>query len=483
MNARGGADPRRVEFGDWQTPLALARAALETAMRGDVPAPATVLEPTCGEGAFLAAAAALFPRARLLGYEKNAAYAERARSILPPERTHLVTADFFTVPWERVLADLPEPILVAGNPPWVTSAALGALGSDNLPAKENVKRLSGLDARTGKSNFDVSEWMLLRLIDALRGRNARVAMLCKSAVARKVIEEGVRRDAITAGGLWRIDAKAHFGAAVDAVLFACTIHKGASASSRWPVYDTLDAAIASSSLAVVDGVTVADGDRLERTAHLAGSCDPEWRSGIKHDCAKVMELERAPEGWKNGLGHLVDIEESLLFPLQKGSDVASLARACEPKKKRALLVPQKTLGEDTRVLERRAPKTWAYLRSHEALLGGRKSSIYRGAPPFSIFGVGPYSFAPHKVAISALHKQCAFSVIGPHEGKPVMLDDTCYFLPFDSAAEADRAVTALRSAIAQDFFAARIFWDAKRPISKAILQQLDLGALLTELKM
>jgi hypothetical protein len=36
---------------------------------------------------------------------------------------------------------------------------------------------------------------------------------------------------------------------------------------------------------------------------------------------------------------------------------------------------------------------------------------------------------------------------------------------------------ALSSATAREFFEARIFWDAKRPITKAILGALDLAAL------
>ena len=44
----------------------------------------------------------------------------------------------------------------------------------------------------------------------------------------------------------------------------------------------------------------------------------------------------------------------------------------------------------------------------------------------------------------------------------------------------DLMIIALRSPAAQDFLAGRIFWDAKRPISKAVLQKLDLQALLSE---
>ena len=77
-------------------------------------------------------------------------------------------------------------ILVIGNPPWVTNSDLGQLGSNNLPTKTNFQGLRGFDARTGKSNFDISEWILVRLIEALPPDGA-IAMLCKTMTARKVL--------------------------------------------------------------------------------------------------------------------------------------------------------------------------------------------------------------------------------------------------------------------------------------------------------
>src|SRR5207244_5466142 len=55
-------------------------------------------------------------------------------------------------------------ILILGNPPWVTNTTLSSLESTNLPAKSNFKGHSGLDAITGKSNFDIAELSLLQLI-------------------------------------------------------------------------------------------------------------------------------------------------------------------------------------------------------------------------------------------------------------------------------------------------------------------------------
>jgi hypothetical protein len=475
----------RIERGDWQTPAGLARAVLARAdassgrVRADARArtPKTVLEPTCGEGAFLVAAAERFPRAMLLGYDIDAKYTRIARAKLGA-RARVLTKDFFATDWDGELRAVAEPVLVLGNPPWVTTAQLGAIGRTNWPDKSNGRLLKGLDARTGKSNFDVSEWMIERLLETFQGRDATFAMLCKAAVARRLVETIAARELdVVPVGLWRIDAAEHFDAAVSAVLFVARTRPAGRrrSGSSWPVYASLEALEPASSLGVVDGVLVADAERFLRTRHLAGNCEPEWRSGLKHDCARVMELVRGDGDavWRNGLGERVDIESELVHPLLKSSDVAN--ERSEPT--RAMIVPQRALGEDTSTLRTRAPRAWRYLSRHRALLDARKSSIYDGQPPFAIFGVGAYSFAPWKVAVSGLYKRSTFTVVGPHEGRPVVLDDTCYFLAFDDERSARRAASALRSEAASDFLAARIFWDAKRPITKSILQTLDLEAL------
>jgi hypothetical protein len=437
--------------------------------------PRTVVEPTCGTGAFLAAAARKLPGADLAGYEINPRYVDVAAARIPGPGRSVKRADFFTVDWERELAARRGPILVTGNPPWVTRAELGALGSANVPAKQNLKGLRGLDALTGKSNFDVSEWMILRLLAALSGAEATVAMLCKSAVARRVVELVTsRRWPVAPGAMWRIDAGHHFDASVDAVLFTCHLAPAAPPGPvSWPVYPSLDDNEPESAFGVADGTLVADLDAYTTTKALAGASDPEWRSGIKHDCARVMELERRGDGWVNGDGELVEVEPEYQYPLFKSSDVAQ----GRPRSDRSVIVPQRQLREDTTSLCARAPKLWAYLSRYRSLLDGRRSSIYRGQPPFAVFGVGQYSFAPWKVAISGLYKRMRFLVLGPEAHRPAMVDDTCYLLPFSSEEDARRAARALASDLAAEFFRARVFWDAKRPVNKAILQALDLRRL------
>jgi hypothetical protein len=469
--------PERIVRGDWQTPDDLADRTLDRVLAHLRLEPASVLEPTCGTGAFLAAAARRLPASRRCGYEIDPSHVASARSRLPTTRVE--RADFFAVDWDQVVAQLPRPPLVLGNPPWVTNAVLGALGSDAAPPKGNFKRLCGLDAMTGKSNFDVSEWMILRLLQAMSGTEGALAMLCKSAVARRIIELVAReRWSVRPGGLWRIDAGAHFDAAVDAVLFVCrTGPEEADGAASWPVFGSLDAEVPETRFGVRDGVAVAELDAYAQTRHLAGRCDPQWRSGLKHDCAAVMELRLHESRWVNAAGEVVDVEPAHLYPLLKSSDLAHGRCAS----RRAVIVPQRSLGEDTSRLATRAPRLWRYLERNADALGRRRSSIYRGQPAYAIFGIGEYAFSPWKVAISGLYKRLSFVLVPPWCERPVMLDDTCYFLPFADERAARAALFVLQSDLAQRFFRSRIFWDAKRPINKGILQALDIERAASEL--
>ena len=128
-----------------------------------------------------------------------------------------------------------------------------------------------------------------------------------------------------------------------------------------------------------------------------------------------------------------------------------------------MLVTQRTVGEDTVAIADEAPLTWRYLESHANFLDARASSIYRNRPRFSVFGIGEYSFAPWKVAISGFYKSLEFRIVAPKEGRPVVLDDTCYFLSCGTEEEAEVLAALLNSEAARGFFRSFVFWDAKRP--------------------
>lgn len=472
-----------IEFGDFQTPVSLARKICEL-LAGRQLNPLSILEPTCGTGNLLIASLDQFPEVeKAVGLDVNSDYvaaaasAAQARSYAGTVR--IIHDDFFRADWPSILKDLPEPILVTGNPPWVTNAELGGLGSSNLPQKTNFQKHNGLDALTGKSNFDICESMLMRILELLDGRNATMAMLCKTAVARKVLLYAWRKGiGLKGSDIYNIDAPRHFGASVDACLLVCY----SSVSDRnqlCSIYDDVSQLHPLRRIGCCDGQLVADLLLYDRWKHLQGQDETyRWRSGVKHDCVKIMELFKVASSYRNGLGESVELEDECVFPLLKSSD---LVNGSTRQPRRWMLVTQKAVGDETSSMKHWAPKTWKYLMQHSQFLDARASSIYRKRPRFSIFGVGPYSFAPWKVAISGFYKQLDFKVIGSTAGKPIMLDDTSYFIACRTKREAEYIASILNSSTAKEFFGAFVFWDTKRPITVELLRRLDLLALAREL--
>ena len=166
----------KLQYGDFQTPIDLARRICAV-LSESINAPRTVLEPTCGQGSLLAAAAEAFPRAqRIIGLDRNASYLKQARrrlnAILANARTTnaevtLCESDFFKTDWQKHRLFFQPPLLVIGNPPWVTNSSLATVESDNLPNKSNINGVRGIDAITGGGNFDISSRKLEILIFVL----------------------------------------------------------------------------------------------------------------------------------------------------------------------------------------------------------------------------------------------------------------------------------------------------------------------------
>ena len=119
--------------------------------------------------------------------------------------------------------------------------------------------------------------------------------------------------------------------------------------------------------------------------------------------------------------------------------------------------------------------------AYKDILDSRKSSIYNDRPKFSVFGVGPYSFSLWKIAISGLYKNISFVVVPPSNGRPVMVDDTCYSIPCQSKEEAELIFSLLSSNASLGFLGSLIFTDSKRPITIDILRRISIVNLAKEL--
>lgn len=464
-------------YGDFQTPLGLAKRVVGV-VEELFGSPELVVEPTMGVGAFLEAALERWGASpQYEGYELNPRYVALARQNLTGHSAKLYQRDFFNENWQANLArSAKKRVLVIGNPPWVTNSELGQMRSNNLPSKSNFVGLRGLDARTGKANFDIAECMLIRLIESLPSEGV-VAMLCKTMTARKVLRHFWKSGQGPSNArLFSIDAKKEFNVSVDACLFVAT---GRTSSERVAdVADQLDTEAQTRRFGYSGGDLVSDMDAFHSLRDLDGS-SPQyiWRSGVKHDAAKVMELTRTASGLVNGFGEIVDLERDHLFPLLKSSDLAN----GRTDSRKVVLITQRHTGNSTTDIEVEAPKTWDYLLRHADVLDNRKSSIYRNRSRFSVFGIGPYSFSPWKIAISGLYKQLTFVMVPPSDGVPTMVDDTAYFVPCYSECEAEILVRLLNSHPAQKFLRSLVFMDSKRPITAEILRRISLANLARKL--
>lgn len=473
-------DIERIEFGDFQTPPALARQVVDL-LRSKGLVPGSVLEPTCGLGAFVEASLEGFDGSTVVAVDINADYVRKTAGLerLPFTRDRLRcrVANFFSEDWSDTIRSLAGPVLIIGNPPWVTASGLGAIGSTNTPEKSNFQHRRGLDALTGKSNFDVAEWMLLKLLAAGAANRSDIvlAMLVKTSVARRVLSHLWATGVPVETAMYRFDATAHFGVSADACLFYCKL--GTKQSTECPVAHLDNPSVTFGQVGWRDGALVSDVTAYDRNRSLLNRSSEipwgRWRSGVKHDCSAIMELERRDnDAFVNGLGEHVVLEAEYVYPLLKSTDLAH--GRCSAVRK-WLLITQGRPGEDTSVIAARAPMTWAYLRAHGQQLDNRRSSIYRNRPRFSVFGVGPYTFQPWKVAISGLHKKLEFHVVGPVEARPVVFDDTCYHLAFETPETATLVAELLNDDGSRELLTSLIFWDAKRPITTDVLHRLDLS--------
>ncbi len=466
------------QFGDYQTPIELANKILAY-LKNNIEIPELILEPTCGVGAFIKAARKVFPKTRIIGLDINATYLKKLEMDLIKEENHskinLRIRNFFEVNWNEYFKTFKAPILVIGNPPWITSSKMSVINGKNLPNKSNIKKFPGIEALTGKSNFDISEWMIMQLLFALNEIGGNLAMLCKLSVARELYRcfqfENLK---IKSCKIFLIDVRKYFNADVDACLFFVSFNGGKRNPINCEVFNGLNDNIIQE-IGFKKNNLIARVNWYEKWKHLEGKSRYTWRSGIKHDASNVMELIEKEDAYHNGYGDEVKIESTYLYPMFKSSD---LAKEEVEINKRWMIVTQKKIGEDTSIIKEEAPLTWKYLIKHSEKLDKRKSSIYKGKPRFSVFGVGDYTFKPWKIAISGFYKSLEFHLIPPFHEKPVVFDDTCYFLSTSEEKEAILLLNLLKQERVKEFYQSFIFWDAKRPITKNILKKLYIEKLI-----
>lgn len=484
------SEPDRTEYGDFQTNRSLAESVTQFLKIQKKINPKRIIEPTCGKGHFIVAALATFKQIEtIIGLEIYKPYTWEAKFKIidfyvahPAEKKPNIEIWHFNVfefDFQTLAGEVEDEVLVLGNPPWVTNAQLGSLESKNLPQKSNFKKYQGLDAITGKGNFDIGEYITLMLFDAFQNTPGYVAFLVKNTVIKNIVfDQYKRKYNIAEIEKLTIDSKKEFEVSVEAALLFCKLNSPPTYTCQ--AFDFYRPNTPQKAFGWVADKFVSDITLYQESSDIDGLSPFEWRQGIKHDLAAVMELERINGHFVNGKQEEVLLEEDLVFGFLKSSD---LKQPVIQKARKFTIVTQKKVGQDTAYIQEQYPQTFQYLFAHKASFEQRKSSIYNNKPDFSIFGIGDYSFAPYKVVISGLYKTFTFSLVLPLENKALMLDDTCYLLGFQKLEYALYTSILLNSEKAKKLLQAIAFVDAKRTFTKEILMRIDLHKLACQFPM
>lgn len=464
------------EYGDYQTPINFAYDICSYLKKQLKINPSVILEPTCGLGNFIQASVDTFENInKIYGVEINKNYCNQCTDNIKDNRVDIFCDNFFSFRTQDIIKNK-ENVLIIGNPPWATNSDLNF----NLPQKINFKRLRGTDAITGASNFDICEYIILKLLEEFKNTNTTIAMLCKTSVARNVFVEMVKNNySSKCIKILNFNAGQIFGISASACLLVIQLSNNGSVCNECYISNIENPDTTNSTIKYNNGVLT---NTSEKVCDLDGYCQFEWRQGVKHDCSSIMELKKISDNcYINKKKENIELEDTLVFPLIKSSGFknAIIKKDFE----NYVIVTQKKVKSDTSHISLFAPLTWEYLQKNKALFDNRKSSIYNGAPPFSMFGIGEYSYSKYKVGVSGFYKKPLFSLLYNENNteKPIMLDDTSYFISFDDYDVAYVCMLMLNGEKVQKFLYSISFKDAKRPYTKKILQRIDFNKIVNHI--
>ena len=368
------------------------------------------LDPACGAGAFLEPA-----RGPAEGWDIQPMAVRMARERCPQARVE--ERDAFVAP----AAEFP---LILGNPPWVNWRNVGSAYRariDPLWAEYGLFETRGYRARLGGAMDDLS--MLMTYVCAHRhlALDGRLAFLLPAALFRSAGGgSGFRRFTLPDGTFLRVvaveevrDVKAFPGATARA---AIAVFEKSRRETVYPVPYVRDGVEHEAS--PVSGVRGApwaiakkdtppfpfagESPYVARVgAHSGGAAGIYWVDVIEHRGPVVVVRNRGDAGRNKFPTMTVEIERELVHPLVRGRDLqdgratpsAHIVLPHNVETGRA--IPEETMRRDF-------PCAFAYFEQFRAPMTARphyqRHFAKAGDPYWSMYNVGRYTFAPHRVA-------------------------------------------------------------------------------------
>jgi adenine-specific DNA-methyltransferase len=529
--------PRQIrhDLGEYFTPYWLTDRTIEmSGFKGDLNS--ILLDPGCGSGVFLLAAAEMKYQAN-----KDKSQEEMMNSILRTvvgcdiNPLCVLTARLNLVCWLALKFGLPLPNVkipvlhydtvfkrpasgqfddinrvlpdgcdyLVGNPPWISwNSLLGGYRKQielELLPEYALFDFHGQEAQLGHSNDDYLVTFTLVTIHRYLKEGGLCSFIIKQPLLTNVsgktfrrfsihhVRENVRLGVKEVADLRKVNP---FGIGNETAIIVLKRED----KTVYPVpYETWSKS--DGEIVVEKGEAKPSNDRditspwvvltpdLKETEFMEGNCVYEIRHGLKHDVADVL-IVRPIERNEDRLvvqriseddKEMYEVEVEAVYPFLQPRHIS----AWKFEGYTYAIIPQRKAGEDNEEkLARKLPLTYKYLERFKDRFTARKSRIFTQKPFYGLFGLGTYTWKPYKVCWCGLGFKPEFVVLSAIRDRMVgdklpIPDGTIYFIPLDRKEEAHFVCAVLNSELVRKFLSARS-GKSKRGLSKKVMEQLSL---------
>lgn len=397
--------------------------------------------------------------------------------------------------WARIIKNSFAPLFlgkvdfVVGNPPWV---GWENLSSDYRSATVHMWKqyglfsLKGYATKLGGGKKDISMLMLYVAADKYLKPKGRLGFLITQSVFKsRGAGDGFRRFKLGSGDALKVEAVHDLSEVKpfeDASNLTCFLvltkgekttfplpyhvwrRKGPKLAPDAPVDEvrgrvTIEQQVATpiapakptSPWLTVPAEVLSAVEKARRPAdYKAHAGITTWANGIYwvrvlgKKQGGLVEVENMPEEAEKPIDKVKDVVNAdLLYPLVRGQDI----RRWHASPSAYIIVvqdPVQKIGYDEHWLNEHYPETYDYLKRFRTELKARsgfKKYYKKTAPFYSMYDVGPYTFAPYKVMWRQMVKEIGAAVVGPVVDKSVgkknpVTQHVVSFVAFDDETEA-----------------------------------------------
>lgn len=264
------------ELIDYQTPLFFTDKICHY-LKNDLKInPTVIIEPTCGIGNFLNSASKFFPNKELYGIEIDENKLNKVeRSI---SNINLINEDIFKFKFDMI--NKKDQYLIIGHPPSMSDWELFQITSNKVNSndKNNIP-----DAITEISNQNISEKIMLKIINEFKNTKTTIAFLCTRNVSKNIFKKLIENK-IPYSFVKQLDFDSSkiFKIEQDYNLFIIQFGGVPLSNNTCEVLDFLNPEKKLYKLSFETNNIDSD---INEIVDIDGNCKPIWQSGVKHDCA------------------------------------------------------------------------------------------------------------------------------------------------------------------------------------------------------